>query len=329
MQVYYGTNFWGNPDGEKPLKKIEVNKEYVWDTISGFIPAVYIGDEGICIDLCTRISNDEVQIFYDKWKPRLGTDLTEEEYEQADAENPLQVDFHIKVAVNGVHLENDFSCGSSYSKVIEQERKNNSVEAQLMQEYGCDDNYAWYFKRHQCKWDGMPAKLESVDITFIAQNRDVKGTPIEIGLGEKDKQYMVIHPVTQENYTIKVCGITQQEVPEEVFDEMTRRKKEMEFPRHYLMVSYVTEPNLPENEFRLVSAKKGDSPKNTCSDASSVGIIIGHTDGPTSVFIAGKKSRLEERIAASAMYFEPVTKARFQPVFSQKERADMELHMEL
>lgn len=328
MQVFYGTNFWGHPKDKVPLEKIEVNTEYVWDTVSGFIPAMYVGKEGIVIDFCTRISNEAVQVFYDKWKPRLGDHLSEEEQQQLMAENPLNFDFTVKVAVNGKLLENDFACGSSYSKVIAKDHKTGPAELKLVQEYGCDEEFAWYFKRHQCKWEEMPERIESLDITFIAENKEVMGEAFEVSVEDTKKQSAVVHPVTGKSYTLNVCGITHQEIPQEVFDGM-RKRKDGEWPRHYLMLSYCMEPTLTPDSFRLKSVGNGDSLQTAHQKGASVVSVIGSVDGPTSVFIAGKTSRTGEMIAMSEVRTEPVKSACFKPVFMEKEREDMELHIEL
>lgn len=190
MKVYYGTNFWGSPKEAEELEKISLNKEFIWDSLSGFVPAIYVGEQGIAVDICIRVSNAEVKDFYEKWRPKLHDQISEEERRQAQLENPLNIDFSLNIFVNGEKLENDFGCGTCYSSVIAKEytTAHPGKEEQLMTEYSCDQNYAWYFKRHMCKWGVRSKKLETLEIEFISSNKELCSQQQNADYGEKPRR---------------------------------------------------------------------------------------------------------------------------------------------
>lgn len=323
MKVYYGENFWGSGKPGTEMEEIRLNQEFIWEDISGFIPAVYVCSAGIAVDFCIRISNEAVQGFWDKWQSGLGKELGREEREQIARENPLDVDFNVAVSVNDVPLENDFGCGAGYTRMFHDNMKD-SLEEQLFLEYHCDEQYSWHFKRHMCRWPEQPLQIETMTIDFLAEDKPFECDAIEIGLGDAGKEFTVVHPISGEPYRLFVEGVEQQELSEEVLEEMGRRSG-LEYPGHYLMLSYHIEPQLPENAFLLQGAGKGEEPRGLQPRQAAGISVIGGADGPTSIFIAGKCDRRKEKIAANALHFHPVERGLWKPVFMVKERGDMRL----
>lgn len=74
-------------------------------------------------------------------------------------------------------------------------------------------------------------------------------------------------------------------------------------------------------------AENGDEPRMKTQSMSSGAVsVIGGADGPTSVFIAGKKKETQMQSVASGLFFHPITKAKFTPTFRVKEREDLQIH---
>lgn len=324
MKVYYGKNFWGSSEQGTEMKEIRLNKDFVWEDISGFIPSLYICREGVALDICIRIPNEPVKRFWDNWHQKLGQGLSEEEQEKLSRENPLDIDFEIQVYINGEKLQNDFGCGACYTKAFG-EQMEGSLEEQLFLSYGCDENASWVFKRHMCKWSAYQEKIKTIEIHFKAYDKPYPCEAIEIGLEDVGKEFEIVHPISKEHYTLYVKQAEQQELTEDMLAFHKSRHANLKYPTHYLTVSYYINPKLPEEAFLLESAGKGDKPCRQSSNKAVDIHVIGGTDGPTSLFIAGKRDRAQGRIAITALHFEPIESEPWRPVFMIKEREDLRL----
>ncbi|MBO5145285.1 MAG: hypothetical protein J6C19_07075 [Lachnospiraceae bacterium] len=324
MKVYYGENFWGSGRSGTEMKEIHLNQDFLWDDISGFIPSVYVCSEGIAIDICIRVPNEPVRCFWDKWHQRLGEEMNEDEQETLFQENPLDIDFNVQICINGEKLENDFGCGACYTKEYENNMEG-SLEEQLFLAYGCDESASWVFKRHMCRWDGQPQQMNTITVDFLAPDKPLACEDIELGLEDANKEWTLTSPVNGGQYTLHVDKVEQQELSEDMLALHQSRRHKLQYPRHYMTVSYHIEPELPENAFLLQSAGKGDKPRGQSAQAAAEISVIGGADGPTSIFIAGKRDRRQGRIAITALHFEPVERELWRPVFMIKERRDMRL----
>lgn len=340
MKVYYNDNFSGHPKYARPLQEIKLNKEFVWEDISGFIPAAYVGKEGMVVDFCIRVSNEAVQQFLDKWEQMLERHPDKEELEQMMEENPLTMDFNVKIIVNGKELENNSGCGTSYSKIVlekyhSKKRHRPTEEEKVAQEYGCDDNASWYFLRHQCRWNKKPERLENLEIDFIAERKPYVAKKIELDLKCEEAVYEVTHPLTGEKYKLKIHETKQNALNPNIWKSIQERNPKMEYPTNYLTLSYELNPDLPEENFRLEDCSRGDAPRGRSEKkAAAVGIIagtdvIGGVEGPTCLFIAGKSKKTRKRTAMSGLYFEVPEKLWWKAVFMEKERADMRMSITL
>ncbi len=341
MQVYYGMNFWGSAKAAQeseqithkvtePLQETVLNHEFRWDDISGFISSIYMGKEGIAIDFCIRVSNEVFQEFCNKWRAAFEKGLTEEEQEQMAQENPLNIDFTVELSVNGQAVESDFSCGTCYSIITAEEYKPGGIEEQLMEAYKCSNEVSWCFKRHMFRWEQQPEEVRKLEFNFMAGQKAYPAAQIEMDLACEGKQYTILHPMNRSKYQLKIQGAIQQEIDPKILQGRRGKQHSWEYPTHYLMVTYRMEPELSQENFRLHDATGGDRPRNMHThENGSVSILIGSGDGPTSIFVAGKKKEKQDMFAASALYFEPVTSVSWKPIFLERERENMKLSITL
>ena len=75
MDVYWGKNFWYDGTEGAPLNKIPVYETaagapLAWGNKNLYIPAIYVGQEGVVLDLCMRVPLSDISAFMDKWKDR-------------------------------------------------------------------------------------------------------------------------------------------------------------------------------------------------------------------------------------------------------------------
>lgn len=319
MKVYYNTNYWGcqrneaidaNRDGTNPeeLQAKKLNREFVWEDISGFIPAIYIGLQGIAVDFCIRVSDEE------QW--------------QIINENPLSQDFSVDISVNGEKLENTLGCGTGYSHVLATltgQSMEDSMEMQLVQAYGCDEQASWIFKRHFCRWKKEPDLINSLDIDFKPHHKDYPCEAIEIGRNDAGKRYELTHPVTGQRFALHIHEVICEELGRDLAPQL-------EYPIQYMALSYEIVPELSHEKFHIRSIDSGEQPKGMQQGESrGIRVLIGGADGPTAYFVAGKRKgeKEEGRFAASSMYFTLPDCLPWQPVFMEKEREEMRLHVEI
>lgn len=128
MKIYHSGNFWGHHKKyERALHPVVQNREFVWEDVSGFIPAVYTGADGLVMDLCVRIDRQKVEAFVEKWQEMTKNgSLTEEEQEQ--------------LAGKG--------------------RRKSLLEEEIADAYGCDKTQCWYFMRQAYDWEGTQTAYE-------------------------------------------------------------------------------------------------------------------------------------------------------------------------
>ena len=328
LKVYFGKNFWGSGEDGTEMEEIRLNQSFLWEDISGFIPSVYVDEEGIAIDFCIRVSNEKLKYFWDKWQQKL-EESSEEDLEQIANENPLnQVDFHVQVAVNGEPLQNEFGCGASYTKVFGNKNIKDSLEEQLFLAYQCDENSSWHFKRHICRWSEKPQKIEEITIDFLAYDKRLKCDKLEIGLADAGKEYPLIHPLSGAQYVLCVDKAEQQTLPkflEKVSDGLAYQ----EVPSHFLQITYHMQPDIPSSAFLLQCAQKGDKPHRYIAGREANVTVIGSTDGPTSIFLAGRIDKKQGHVAASECFYEPIERMYWTPIFMAKERQNMTLSIKL
>lgn len=345
MEVYYGENYWGRGEGKTPMQKIELNEKFLWGDLQGFIPFLYVNEEGLAMDFCVRIPDDRMETFIEKWKDKLGEPIKEEEQMEFIRDNPLNFNFSITVRVDGEEMQSDFGCGASYSKKLfeaykekadnenfENWLKEDSLESRLVRSYQCDADGSWHFYRHMCRWNNMLDIIEQLEIDFIAKNVEYSGEGFETGPDSKGQKYEIISPIDGSKYQLEVLDMEQEKIDKEHLQMLRRKDREVEFPNHYLTILFDVPEELSKEEFCIRDSKRSDEPRQIRStEDTAFGItVIGGSSGPTSVWIAGKvgESQKRGRSAMSSLHFEPVTSVIWKPVFMRKEREDMSLKIE-
>lgn len=351
MEVYFNTNYWGHPNSAEPMKPIEIKKEFTYGEITGFIPAAYVSEEGIALDFCVRIPNEKVQAFWDKWHTKMDGVLDMEDAKQIGVEDPFRMDFGIKIAVNGMELENALGCSISYTTIYDNvQAADMKLERQMLAEYGCDSEGSWCFRRQMSRWDKQPEIIEEIGVNFFTYEKPYEGEEIAIGMDSVGKTYELRHPRSGEIYQLTIDKVEQQALDCEFLEQIDEGLRnrvirnhnlnndkldnrelnnlEIVYPSQYLSVAYHLTPEIAQNQFVLKSAGKGDSPRGMLEKQASAVTVIGGCDGPTSIFFAGKNGG-QGRLALTDLYFEPLESCLWNPVFMEKEQEDMQLIIQM
>ena len=137
------------------------------------------------------------------------------------------------------------------------------------------------------------------------------------------------HPLTGVEHTLTVREIEHKSTDTTIFDDQS-----LEYPPHFIAMSYTLEPDMPNNAFMLKDCDGGDRPRLKHPDphgrlAMSMGVvaIVRSSDGPTSVFLAdGTKTQVHA--IASSMHFEPLAEpVEWYLIAREKLLEDMEVDL--
>ena len=94
----------------------------------------------------------------------------------------------------------------------------------------------------------------------------------------------------------------------------------MIYPEYCRTLSYSITPEINRSLFTIRDCTEGDKPKKEDTQKDS-----GHKDGPTTIFMAGKSTAPDRRIAVSSLHFEPVPKVQWRIVFLTKPKDDIKI----
>ena len=329
-KVTYDGGFWHN-EGKAGVE-IPVGKTFYWGEEKWHIPSIYICDKGLVIDYFMEADPKEIKTFIDKW------DLfnenrhryTKEQQELIRREHPLDVNFHGHITLNGEKLQSDHGCGVSWlSDLCLPVGSSENPEAELaVKHYGLDVNRAWSIHRWTYRWSKANCMdIQSLTVRMERQRENIAGQHFRTpAVGES---ISLTHPLTGKIYALTIHEVEQQEMPERAF-----RDSNMEYPSHYLAMSYSLEPDISGRGFMIQDCAEGDRPRQKKRDSnefapvafSSAAVIgvIGGADGPTSIITGQSAPKLHA--ACSSLHFEPVAdEVEWRVIFSEKLMEDVDV----
>ena len=331
-KVTYDGGFWRN-EGNAGIE-IPIQKSFCWGEEKWYIPAVYICDKGLVIDYCKQADPVQVKAFIDKWDllNEGNNHYTKEQQEQIEREHPLHTSFKGRVTLNGYKLQSDHSCGLPWipESCLADGLRRETEAIQIMEHYGLDVSLAWYMQRSSYRWGEVNGlDIQSLTVRMERQRENIAGQHFQTPtVGES---ISLTHPMTGKIYTLTVHEVEQQELPERAFHDPN-----MEYPSHYLAMSYSLEPDISGRGFMIQDCTEGDRPRQKKRDpdefapvafcnAAVIG-VIGGADGPTSVIMGQSAPKLHE--ACSSLLFEPIVDdVEWRVVFSEKLMDDVDVDL--
>ena len=322
--VYYEGGFgrhWGH---DRPGQEIPVHKTFAWGGKTWHIPAVYACGKGLVVDLCVEIDPGELWAFQEKWAWAEGDrPLTPEDRDRREAENPMNLDYRPKVTVNGRALGGRSGRGSGWMPMyLRPEDCRGAYNQQdweclwLMEHYGFDPEKGWMFWRDSFPW-ATKAKPVVKTITLALEREPAAVPGPRFTVSEAGDSIPFTNPVTGEAHTLTVVEYEAQQMDAAHFQD----KDQWEYPTHYTAMSFVVEPELPQQSLTVWDCGQGDRPRPKQSNlagptvASSVGVIL-----------ATNKSG-QPRAACSSLYFDPPERIEWRMVFRQKPVEDIEVDL--
>lgn len=331
-RVYFEGGFYDRSHSTRQGKEHQVGTWFEWDDKTWLIPAYYITAQGLVIDLCMKAEEKQVRTFAEKWDLSLTQQYTEDEKRMLmEADNPLSIDIISKVTVNGKELRQSRGYGITWNPFFPEQHQTQAEERQIVEHYQLDLNSGWAFERMCFPWKTKRRpKLNS--ITLELQKRPVNLPGPHFHAEKAGMEFRFTHPVSGLQHTLTVQEFESGELPDNSF-----RNDGMQYPRHYISMTYSVNPELSKDEIALCDCSRGDRPirkpiqdtvdasgnppKAATSASCAVSVaVIGGADGPTSVFIGGRQSKLHTAI--SALTFEAVDSVEWRMVFRDRSCAD-------
>ena len=330
LDVYHNGCIRGKGKREDKLMAVPVNGTFLWGGQEIYIPAIYVGEAGAVLDVCTIISMEDMTAFLKKWDKKRRMSLkTQEEYEQITADNPGSREFTVEMSLDNIPLvrrvssslnwypENVFRMGNESSAPARSDEWRNDPDAEtLMDAYGCSREYCWHFVRLSYNWNGNPI-LSPQEIALSLQANPL---PVTVGYFNTSpacnfETLQAVHPVTGQEYTLTLYECEQLR---QSFAEIG--KENVIYPEYFQTLSYRISPEIERSLFDIRDCADGDRPKMEDAGKKSEKSV-----GATAVFMAGKSNASDRRMASSSMHYEPVSEIRWRMVFYIKPKADMEI----
>lgn len=314
-----------------------VGKEFAWDDEHWLIPAVYLCSEGLVIDFCVRILPDRIQHFMRRWNLSCDSEYADFDLEtqmQIDADNPLCVEFHAQICLDGRTVKSSGSCGLIWNPCLpEQDRPDVSQVQRVMEHYHLDSSYGWSVQRVLFPWaEKQKPKIASFTISLERYPVNLAGPHFRVHAS--GDTFRFLHPVTGVEHLLTVREYEQQKMQDTDFGS-----DRYEFPKHCTVMSYTLSPDL-SSSFFVQDCAESDRPRKKEAEEEkdqlrfgpvsvcAVGAIIGGAySSSTPVRDDGIQPCMHA--ACSALHFVPEKDVTWRIVFSEKRKEDVMVSVEL
>ena len=316
MNVYHNGNgdIWGRHIHKNKLTEFPICQTFLWETQEVTVPAVYVGNAGAVLDICTKIPLEDMITFLKKWdqKKRLALH-TQEDYEQIDFDNPASKEFTVTMHLNSSALtcRMDSSLRWYPSDILQmmdpEEQIPNPKEAEnLMTAYGCDRSCCWHFMRLVYDWNTDKVLTpQNISLLFATHPLSVTAAHFTTNISCNETKIKTAHPETGQEYTLTLHGCEQ---TRNSFDKIGAEG--VIYPEYCQMLSYSVTPEIEQGLFDIRDCAESDSPRRADDPEKS-----SRSHGATAIFMAGKNPVPNRRTACSSLHFEPVTEVQWRIVF--------------
>lgn len=315
-QVFFGGAHRSHAGTEQPL-----DVRFSWAGHEWVAAAAYSCAQGVVLDLLMRTEEDDFVRYLNKWAPT-GEEphLTGEERLRAELENPLELDFHARLTLNGrpLHMKH----GTSSLFVPGEEHTADDTAADALAHYGLADGACWMLHRLSFLWaTKRRCALRTLSLTLEHRAKPVPGACFT--LRTPGDTARLTSPVTGKTYTLTAQGLTPQTLPARAF-----WGGNYDYPSHFTALTYTLSP-APDEPLTLIDADEGDRPvRKTAAPAdaptavcsASIG-IIGGADGPTALAV----SAAAQQAACSALHFAPPARVRWRANWRERTLPPVEI----
>lgn len=310
-EVYFSGNFWGHQGDEAPGTELAVSRPFYWGGKCWLVPAVYICDQGMVIDLCLRAAADEITAFIHKWDLLNKKDhhFTREERMNIEREHPLRIAIHPKVSFSGTPLRLKHGSGLSWlpPACLHGQTEERETARQVIEHYGLDPSYGWAIRRTAFTWSDIPEDVHGV-LKLVLEQEPAELPGPHLTATAPGERFTLTHPVTGQEHTLTVHDLL-----DETLDATRFEAEYADFPCHCLGMTYTLSPDLSTDQLTVHDTVESDPPKpkgGGRSQGGAIGVIMrprGRKMGDTSI-----------HTAVSALHYEPVEQVEWRTVFHAK-----------
>lgn len=128
LAVYYGKNFWTAPQGT-PAQAVPVDWQFTWAGHLCRIPALYVSDAGLTLDVLLFLDSGAVRTFCKKYAGVDGERLTPLEERMLEGERPIPEASFSPRLINGLPVEPCASSSFTWVPFVRRERPDAAVDA--------------------------------------------------------------------------------------------------------------------------------------------------------------------------------------------------------
>ncbi len=307
--VYFEGGFWRHRGHDHAGRELPLNQRFSWGGEEWLVPAVYVCGKGMVIDLCRRVEPEQLRAFVDKWDLEAEDELhpySADEERLIDAENPLTLDFHAELHVNGQTLKMKHGYGVTHNPLILSFDEDETQP--LIAHYHLDESCGWAFTRLAFPWAKKPRSVKSLVLSLHADEISLPGSCLHL---EKAGDSAVFTDPEGQAHTL-----TLHERIAETTDLRRYMRPDAAYPEHYQIIVYSVQPDLPA--MQLIDTEESDHPMpantpadnsvsidTTCNESAAIG-IIGSADDPTALFVGvPDRDAAQRHMAGSALRFSP------------------------
>lgn len=324
-KVTFDGDFWSQKG--RGCREIPINTNFFWAGKQFYLPAVYLCGKGIVLDLCMQIDPKDLLSFMEKW------DLFHEELHpyskesrrKIEKENPLGFAFQLKLLRGKKVLPHSHGCGISWIPqcCLPEEMIHETDCKKILAHYHLSPEFGWSIRRFAFRWNTTrpPKYISPLILQLSADPQEFEAPSFKT---PDQKEIILAHPITKENYTLTVTEETAEKLDLRHFPHSN-----MEFPPYYRQIVYSLSPDPQKFTLRLSDRVDSDEPRQIKTDTAdflpdstgSIG-IIGGADGPTSVLLASASFQ-KLYTACSSLHFEPKEFTEWIPSFLIKMHEDL------
>ena len=306
-KVYFDGNFTGHRGRDRAGIEIPLNRSFEWAGHFWKIPSAYACSRGLVVDFCMSAAPEDIRRFMEKWNLPQEEDSSEAfsrvQQMQMDAENPLCLDFHAALELNGKRLTPSHGCAVTLHPFPPDAISQDSEAQWAADHYGLDPAYGWVIYRNAFPWSGKRRpEIHTLSLTMEQPPLPVPAAHFRVG--RPGDTVSVFHPRTHAPYVLTV---------EKLEASVAAGLDPRLFPTHFTTMHYTLTPE-PAEPLLLFDCAGNDEPPAPPSrvassplsseGASSVG-IIGGADGPTAILLK-PPSPGRMHTAYSSLHFAPV-----------------------
>lgn len=237
---------------------------------------------------------------------------------QLDLDNPLHMDFHSLLHLNGKELHSTHGYGTSYNPCLGPEYVVEDEAKRAVEHYGLDLNYAWVILRSSYPWaTKRKPEIRQLSVTMLPDAVSVPGPHFRIRTPGDTVHF---------SYDGQEYILTLQEYEAQEMDWSRMPDTGLEYPSYYVAMSYTITPEPPDGVMDIADCNEGDRPRQappapgqpTATSCTMMVGIIGGADSLTAV-IGGQDKPGKLHAACSSLHFEPVEQVEWRIVFREQQ----------